>query len=61
MTKSERLEYIRRRYTELDSIADAVLPVTRHDIADEATRMDSFIEHERETSKATEALTSDEQ
>ena len=60
MTKEQRLEYIKTRYKQLGEIADAVLPVTRHDIADEAIRMDSFREHVHGESKGSETITSDE-
>ena len=58
MTKQERLEYMRKRFPQLEAErVDAVLSVTKADIQDEMSLNDGFREHQRENK---EVLTSDE-
>lgn len=59
MTKVERLEYIRKRFKELET-ADAVLPATRFDIDDEVHLMDTYQAYEREKRSVKDTITSDE-
>jgi hypothetical protein len=59
MTKKEQLKYMRKRFPELDEAVDAVLPVTKRDIEEEASLMESVLE-ERRNRRANGGLTSDE-
>jgi hypothetical protein len=60
MTKSERLEYIKRKMTEMETVTDAVIPPSKRDIREELELMDSFQEHQRDKKKLKNHLTSDE-
>lgn len=58
MTKPERLEYMRKRFPQLEQErVDAVLSVTKADIQDEIALSDGFREHQRDKERT---LTSDE-
>lgn len=49
MSKAERLEYMRKRFPQLEGErVDAVLPVTKRDVADEVQLMDGFREYVRD-------------
>lgn len=58
MKRSDRLAYMKRRFPILQELTDVVLPVTKDDINDELTLMDSVREHDRDT-HTVEELTSD--
>ena len=58
MKRFDRLAYMKRRFPVLRELADVVLPVTKDDIRDEMTLMDSVREHDRDA-HTVEELTSD--
>lgn len=58
MKRNERLAYMKRQFPILEELTDVVLPVTRYDIQDEMTLMDSVREYERDN-QTIEELTSD--
>lgn len=60
MKRADRLNYMKRRFPVLRELADVVLPVTKDDINDELTLMDSVREHDRDA-HTVEELTSDAQ
>jgi len=65
MDKAQRLEYMRKRFPQLEldherEKVDAVLPVTKRDVADETSLMDSYREFQRDQASGSEVLTSDE-
>lgn len=59
MTKAQRLEYMKKRFAELEEMSDAVLPVTKNDIEEEIHSMDTYREHIKDEATDHEALTSD--
>lgn len=58
MRNFDRLAYMKRRFPVLRELTDVVLPVTKDDIQDEMTLMDSVREHGRDAHTVKE-LTSD--
>lgn len=58
MKRSDRLAYMKRRFPILRELTDVVLSVTKDDINDELTLMDSVREHDRDI-HTVEELTSD--
>lgn len=60
MTKEERMAYMRKRFPQLENeSADAIIPVNKRDIEDEARLMPGYQEAVR-CERANKALTSDE-
>jgi hypothetical protein len=61
MDKAMRLEFIRRRFAQLDVLSfTGVLPTGPRDIEEEMSLNDGFREHQRDRATQREALTSDE-
>lgn len=61
MNKQERLAYMKTRFPQLeDNRTDAVLPVSKVEIGETVSELDSFREHKRDEATNKEALTSDE-
>ena len=60
MTKTESLAYLKRRMVEMDTVTDAVIPVSNRDIREEMEMMESFQEHQRDKQSLHKHLTSDE-
>jgi len=61
MSKEDRLQYIKTRFAQLDTLSfTGIIPPTRRDVEEEAVLMDSFREFQRDQSTQKEALTSDE-
>ncbi len=49
MTKQQRLEYLKNRFTELDNMeVKPIINATTHDIAEEIDQMEPFKEFNRE-------------
>ena len=60
MTKTEQLEYMRKRFPQMDEISDAVIPVSKQDILETVAELDSFREFQRDRQTSMEGLNSDE-
>lgn len=63
MNKAQRLEYMRKRFPQLETSherVDGVIPTTKRDVVEETSLMDSYREYQRDQVTGTEALTSDE-
>ena len=61
MTKSERLEYIKRKIALMDAIvSDAIIPPNKRDVHEEMDMMDSYNEYRRSKKNSKKSLTSDE-
>jgi hypothetical protein len=59
MTKTERLEWLKKRHEQFEETTDAVLPFHRRDVEEEASLMESVLE-ERRDRQSNGGLTSDE-
>ena len=61
MDKQQRLEYMRKRFPQLEeNLTDAVIPMSKRDIQETVAELDSFREFQRDKQTSKEALTSDE-
>ena len=61
MTKQERLEYMRKRFPQLEQTrVDAVLSISKFEIDTEIKELDTYREFERDKASVKIALTSDE-
>jgi hypothetical protein len=61
MMKEQRLEYMRKRFPQLEeNLTDAVIPMSKRDVQETVGEMDSFREFVRDKRTNKQALTSDE-